>query len=195
MTSPRIAPLTHSPAIRDLLADILIDVVANGGSVSFMHPLSREAAESFWDAALAAAERGERVVLGAWDGDALVGTVSVLLDLPPNQPHRAEIAKMMTRVGHRGSGVATSLMRVAEDLAVQRGRTLLVLDTASDGGASALYERLGFTLAGEIPDFAFKPLGGLSGTRLYWKRVGALADEALGAGPGDRHRDAGGPVA
>jgi len=68
--------------------------------------------------------------------------------------------------------VAASLMRAAEELAVKRGRSLLVLDTATDGGASTLYERLGFTLAGEIPDYALKPHGGLSGTKIYWKRIG-----------------------
>ncbi|TIU71119.1 MAG: GNAT family N-acetyltransferase, partial [Mesorhizobium sp.] len=108
----------------------------------------------------------------AWDGEALVGTVTLLLDFPPNQPHRAEIAKLMTRVDHRGKGVATRLMSAAESLAVEKGRTLLVLDTATEEGASGLYERLGFTLAGEIPDFALKPHGGLTGTLIYWKRIG-----------------------
>jgi ribosomal protein S18 acetylase RimI-like enzyme len=102
----------------------------------------------------------------------LVGTVTLLLDCPPNQPHRAEIAKLMTCLSHRGRGVAGLLMQAAENLAVKRGRTLLVLDTATDGGASTLYERLGFTLAGEIPDYALKPHGGLTGTKIYWKRIG-----------------------
>ncbi len=105
-------------------------------------------------------------------GDRIVGTVTLLLDLPPNQPHRAEIAKMMTLPSFRGRGIATALMAQAETLAVERGRTLLVLDTATQDGASRLYERVGFTFAGEIPDFALKPHGGLTGTRLYWKRIG-----------------------
>jgi ribosomal protein S18 acetylase RimI-like enzyme len=79
---------------------------------------------------------------------------------------------MMTRISHRGRGVATALMHAAERLAIERARTLLVLDTATDGGAAALYERLGFTLTGEIPDYALKPHGGLSGTLIYWKRLG-----------------------
>ena len=83
-------------------------------------------------------------MLGAFDGEHLIGTVTLLLDLPPNQPHRAEIAKMMTRISHRGRGVATALMREAEAIAVARGRTLLVLDTAVEDGASWLYERMGF---------------------------------------------------
>jgi ribosomal protein S18 acetylase RimI-like enzyme len=172
MAEIQIAPLTASPQIREALSEILVEVVANGGSVSFMHPLAAEAADAFWERSLAAAARGERVVLGAFDGERLVGTVTLLLDLPPNQPHRAEVAKLMTRVSHRGRGVAKALMRAAECVAVERGRTLLVLDTAADGGASGLYEGLGYTLAGVIPDYAYKPHGGLTATRFYWKRPG-----------------------
>jgi ribosomal protein S18 acetylase RimI-like enzyme len=173
MSAIEIRALDACSDIRDMLSDILIETVARGGSVSFMHPLQPEAATAFWDGALAAAGRDERIILGAWDGDVLAGTVTLLLDCPPNQPHRAEIAKMMTRLSHRGRGVATALMRAAEQLAIERKRTLLVLDTATDGGAAGLYEKLGFTLAGEIPDYALKPLGGLSGTLLYWKRIGS----------------------
>jgi ribosomal protein S18 acetylase RimI-like enzyme len=166
-----IEALTATPKIRAMLSEILIEVVANGGSVGFMHPLTPEAAEAYWDSALAAAARDERVVLGAWDGEVLAGTVTLLLDCPPNQPHRAEISKLMTRLRHRGRGVAAALMRAAEAMAVDRARTLLVLDTATDGGASELYEGLGYTLTGEIPDYALKPHGGLTGTRIYWKRL------------------------
>ncbi len=135
-----IRALKASPDILRALSEILVETVASGGSVSFMHPLAPEAALAFWQGSLAAAGRGERIVLGAFDGDELIGTVTLLLDLPPNQPHRAEIAKMMTRVSHRGRGVATALMRAAERLAAERGRTLLVLDTAVEDGASRLYE-------------------------------------------------------
>jgi ribosomal protein S18 acetylase RimI-like enzyme len=173
-----IEALSASPKIREMLSAILIEVVANGGSVSFMHPLAPEAAGAFWDDALAAVARDERIVLGAWDGEVLAGTVTLLLDCPPNQPHRAEIAKLMTRLSHRGRGVAAALMRAAEGWAVKRGRTLLVLDTATEGGASGLYEGLGFTLTGEIPDYALKPHGGLTGTLIYWKRIGGKAEKA-----------------
>jgi len=161
---------------RDVLARLLVATVADGGSVSFMHPLSPERAVAFWEHAFAAAKRGERAIFGAWDGEELVATVTLLLDLPENQPHRAEIAKMMTAASRRGRGIATALLEAVETAAVALGRTLLVLDTASDGGASALYERCGFTLAGEIPDYAFKPLGGLTGTKVYWKRIGRSGD-------------------
>ena len=172
MPEIKIAPLKASPQICGALSEILVEVVANGGSVSFMHPLELEVADTFWERSLAAATRGERIVLGAFDDDRLVGTVTLLLDCPPNQPHRAEIAKLMTRMSHRRRGVAKALMRAAERVAVERARTLLVLDTAADGGAATLYEGLGFTLAGVIPDYALKPHGGLTATMLYWKRPG-----------------------
>ncbi|TPL74847.1 GNAT family N-acetyltransferase [Mesorhizobium sp. B2-3-15] len=170
-----IGPLTASRETLAQLTDLLVETVAAGGSVSFMHPLASDAACAFWETSLAAAARGQRVVLGAWDGGALVGTVTLLLDCPPNQPHRAEIAKLMTSVVQRGRGVGTRLMRAAEHLAAGKGRTLLVLDTASEEGASGLYEKLGFTLAGEVPDYALKPHGGLTGTLIYWKRIGTAS--------------------
>jgi ribosomal protein S18 acetylase RimI-like enzyme len=178
MSTIEIKALSDSPKTCEMLSGLLTEVVANGGSVSFMHPLDPDAARAFWAGALAAAARDERIVLGAWDGETLTGTVTLLLDCPPNQPHRAEIAKLMTRVSYRGRGVAVALMRVAEDLAAKRGRTLLVLDTATDGGASTLYENLGFILAGEIPDYALKPHGGLTGTKIYWKRIGGKNEMA-----------------
>jgi ribosomal protein S18 acetylase RimI-like enzyme len=170
-THIRIAALTAAPAIRTALSTMLIETVAHGGSVSFLHPLAPETADTFWRDSLAAAARGERILFGAFDGESLVGTVTLLLGLPPNQPHRAEIAKMMTRVSHRHRGIATALLAAAERAAIAHGRWLLVLDTAVDEGASGLYERVGFTLSGIIPDYAYKPHGGLTGTMLYWKRL------------------------
>ncbi|WP_426104962.1 GNAT family N-acetyltransferase [Massilia sp. TSP1-1-2] len=170
-------------ACRDTLGQLttlLVEVVADGGSVSFMAPLAPEAAGAFWEHALAAAGRGERVVLGAWDGDVLAGTVTLIVDCPPNQPHRAEIGKLMTRPAYRGRGIAARLMTHVEACAVRLAKTLLVLDTATEGGAAPLYERFGFTFAGEIPDYALKPHGGLTGTKLYWKRLSLPASLAGG---------------
>lgn len=175
MSDIQIKALNASPETCAQLCEIIIEVVANGGSVSFMHPLEPERAQAFWNGALAAADRGERVVLGAFDGELLVGSVTLLLDCPPNQPHRGEIAKMMTRLRYRNRGIASRLLRHAEALAIERGRSLLVLDTAVDEGASGLYEKLGYTYAGTIPDYALKPHGGLTGTMLYWKRLPATA--------------------
>jgi ribosomal protein S18 acetylase RimI-like enzyme len=163
--------LKSSPDNCATLSDMLIEAVKNGGSVSFMHPLALQTAEAFWRDALAAADRGERIVLGAFDGEDLIGTVTLVLNLAQNQPHRAEIVKMMTRVSHRHRGIATLLLREAERMAIARGRWLLVLDTAEDEGAAGLYERMGFQLTGLIPDYALKPHGGLTGTLIYWKRL------------------------
>jgi ribosomal protein S18 acetylase RimI-like enzyme len=168
-----IVPLRSSPEVVSALAETLIETVANGGSVSFMHPLAPEAAAAFWAKSLAAADAGERVVLGAMENGELVGTVTLLLDCPPNQPHRGEIAKMMVRISRRGRGVARALMVEAERIARERGRTLLTLDTADEDGAGPFYEKLGFVRAGVIPGYAFKPLGGLCGTIIYWKRLAA----------------------
>ena len=171
MTAFAIRPLAASPKTLDALADILVETVAAGGSVLFMHPLARADARGFWEKALGAAVRGERIVLGAYDGESLISTVSLLLDTPPNQQHRAEIGKMMTHPQHRGRGAAKALLIEAEALAVEKGRTLINLDTAAEEGGAPLYEKMGYVFAGEIPDFAFKPHGGLTATRIYWKRL------------------------
>ncbi|MCE1235999.1 MAG: GNAT family N-acetyltransferase [Hyphomicrobiales bacterium] len=173
LAAPRIEPLADTPAIRAALADLLIETVAAGGSVTFLHPLAREEAEAFWAGSLAAAARGERIVYGAFDGERLVSTLTLLLASPQNQPHRGELAKMMTRVVDRGRGHAMALIRRAERDAIARGKTLLMLDTASDAGAAGLYEKAGFSFAGEIPDYALKPHGGLTGACFYWKRIGS----------------------
>ncbi len=171
MADIQIRALKSSPETCATLSEMLVEAVTNGGSVSFMHPLPLQTADAFWRDALAAADRGERIILGAFDGKSLIGTVTLVLNLAQNQPHRAEIVKMMTRVSHRHRGVATALLREAERIAIARGRWLLVLDTAEDEGAAGLYERMGFQLTGLIPDYALKPHGGLTGTLIYWKRL------------------------
>ena len=166
-----VVALRSSPEVIAALAEILIETVAAGGSVSFMHPLAPDVADAFWTQSLAAAEAGGRVVLGALQDEQLLGTVTLLLDTPPNQPHRGDIAKMMTRVSWRGRGIARALMIEAERIARERGRTLLTLDTAEEDGAGPFYEKLGYIRAGVIPDYALKPHGGLCGTIIYWKRI------------------------
>jgi GNAT superfamily N-acetyltransferase len=168
----RMATLTCQPPVVAALADLMIEVVANGGSISFMHPLAPQKAVAFWEASLAGADRGERIVLGAFEGEELIATVTLLLDCPPNQPHRGEIAKMMTRVSYRGRGVARTLLQEAERLAAEHGKTLLNLDTAEEEGAGGMYEKAGYQRVGVIPDFALKPHGGLTGTIIYYKRIG-----------------------
>ncbi|MBB6109869.1 hypothetical protein SAMN05421821_105291 [Mucilaginibacter lappiensis] len=171
MSEIKIKPLNNTPETLTALSTILVEVVANGGSVGFMHPLTLAEANNFWTSSLAAADRGERIVLGAFDDDELVATVTLLLSLPPNQPHRAEIAKMMTRISYRSRGIAKALLQAAEQLAIEHNRSLLVLDTAQEEGASGLYEKQSFNLTGIIPDYALKPHGGLTATMIYWKRI------------------------
>jgi ribosomal protein S18 acetylase RimI-like enzyme len=168
-----IVALRPTPEAVSALADLLVEAVANGASVHFMHPLAPEVARGFWARSLAAAEAGERVVLGAMEGGDLVGTVTLHLDTPENQPHRAEIAKLMTRVRRRGRGVGRALMREAERVARERGRTLLTLDTATEEGAGPFYEKLGFIEAGIIPGYALRPRGGACGAIFYYKPIGA----------------------
>jgi len=166
-----IAPLTDTPAIRAGLRDLLMDVVDAGGLVHFMAPLSPADADVFWDGALKSASRGERLMFGAFDGTLLTGTVTILLNSPPNAPHRAEVAKMMTLSSHRRRGIARALLRHAEREGLKHGKTLLVLDTAAEGGSSALYESEGFSFMGGMPDHAYRPHGGFCATRFYYKQV------------------------
>ena len=166
-----IAPLANRPETVDALAKLIVSVVADGASVSFMHPLPIEEASRFWAASLVEAEARRRVLLGAWLDERLVGTVTLLLDLPPNQPHRAEIAKLITALDVRNRGIARALMAEAERIARAEGRSLLTLDTASERGAAGFYEKMGFTACGRIPDFALTPYGALCDTILYFKRI------------------------
>jgi ribosomal protein S18 acetylase RimI-like enzyme len=155
------------------LADVLIDCVEGGASVGFMLPLTLERAEAFWAGMLAGATRGERIVLVAEERDtgAVVGTVQVILRAPENQPHRGEIAKMLVHRRARRHGIGEALMRAAEAAAVEEGKTLLVLDTAS-ADAERLYERLGWQRVGVIPRYALWPGGGYVHTIVYYKELG-----------------------
>jgi ribosomal protein S18 acetylase RimI-like enzyme len=168
----QIEKLKSNPEVIVELANLLIEIVADGGSVGFMHPLSKKTAVAFWESSMAAADRGERIVLGARKNGKLIATVSLLTNCPENQPHRAEIAKLMTAVSCRGRGVARRLVTEAERMAVDMGKTLLNLDTAADEGAAGFYESLGFHKTGVIPDYALKPHGGLTDTIIYWKKIG-----------------------
>jgi ribosomal protein S18 acetylase RimI-like enzyme len=177
----QICPLSPDPGVVAALAAILTEVVADGGSVSFMHPLEPAVAAEFWRRSLAAAAGGGRVVLGARVAGELVATVTLDLATPDNQRHRAEIAKLMTRPSHRGRGFARALMQEAERLAALAGRTLLTLDTAEEDGAAELYESIGYERAGRIPDYARKPHGGLTATILYFKRLRGSAGVSHGS--------------
>jgi len=156
----------------DGLADVLIDCVEGGASVSFMYPLSREHAVAFWRQVAQGVAAGQRAVLVAEDGHGICGTVQLVLAQPDNQPHRADLAKMLVHRRARRQGLGAELMRAAEATARACGKTLLVLDAVTDGDAARLYERLGWVRVGEIPGYALWPRGGLCGTTYYYRELG-----------------------
>ena len=149
--------------LHDVLPDmcrILIDSVAEGAAISFMHPLSMAEAQAFWiQSVLPDLKEGGRLVLVAEVGGRCVGTVQVLLAMPPNQPHRAEIAKMIVHPDTRRQGLARALMHAALDMAREAGKTLVTLDTRTGDAAEPLYAAVGFETAGVIPGFALDPDG------------------------------------
>jgi GNAT superfamily N-acetyltransferase len=157
----------------DGLAAVLHDCVEGGASVSYMAPFSLGDARSAFEGFVAEAELGRRLVVAAFDAGELVGTVQVILELPPNQPHRGEIAKLLVRRSARRRGIARRLMERAEAEAVAEGKTLLVLDTVTGDPAEALYEGMGWTRVGVVPNFALYPDGRPCATTFFWK---ALAD-------------------
>jgi len=153
------------------LSDVLIDCVEGGASVSFMLPMSRAKAETFWRGAAAGVARGERVVLSAEDETgSIVGTVQVILAQPENQPHRGDLAKMLVHRRARRRGVGAALLVAAERSALDAGKTLLVLDTASDD-AERLYARQGWQRCGQIPNYALLPDGTPCATTYFFKSL------------------------
>ena len=154
----------------DGLADVLIHCVEGGASVSFMHPLPRERAVAFWRRVGQGVAAGERALLIAEDPRGVCGTVQLVLEQPENQPHRAELSKMLVHRRARRQGLGAALMQAAEVTARECGKTLLVLDTAS-ADAERLYERRGWVRVGVIPDFALLPRGGLCGTTVYYRNL------------------------
>ncbi len=152
------------------LADVLIDCVDGGASVSFMHPLARDKALAFWSRVAEGAARGERALLVAEDDAGIVGTVQLVLDQPENQPHRADLSKMLVHRRARRRGIGALLMQAAENLARESGKSLLVLDTASLD-AERLYERSGWQRCGTIPGFALWPHGGRCDTVFFYREL------------------------
>jgi GNAT superfamily N-acetyltransferase len=156
----------------DKLAGVLIDCVEGGASVSFMHPLPRDRAVAFWRRVAQAVAAGERALLVAEDAQGLCGTVQLVFDLPENQPHRADLAKMLVHRRARRQVLGAALMRAAEATARECGKTLLVLDAVTGGDAARLYERLGWERVGVIPGYALLPQGGLCDTTVYYRNLG-----------------------
>jgi GNAT superfamily N-acetyltransferase len=156
---------------RSALAEVLLDCVEGGASVSYMAPLAKETAQAAFAAIEPEVESGRRVLLAAFTEDALVGTVQIAAAAPPNQPHRADIAKLLVRRSARKRGVGRMLMERAEIEARAEGKTLLVLDTVTGDAAERLYERLGWMRVGVIPNYALYPDGRPCDTTIFCKAL------------------------
>ncbi|HEY2024632.1 GNAT family N-acetyltransferase [Paraburkholderia sp.] len=156
----------------DALADVLIDCVEGGASVSFMLPLSREKAQRFWRGVAEGVARGERALLIAEDGDGdIVGTVQLITAQPENQPHRADVAKMLVHRKARRRGVGHDLITAIDRVAREEDKSVLVLDTVTGGDAERLYQRAGWQPVGNVPNYALMPDGEFCGTTFYCKQL------------------------
>lgn len=159
------------------LADVLMDCVEGGASVSFLLPLERQQALAFWASVASATASGSRALLVAEDGAGICGTAQLILAQPPNQPHRADVSKVLVHRRARQRGVGALLMRAVEETALACGKNLLVLDTVTGSAAQRLYERLGWVRVGDIPRYALMPTGEPCSTTYYYRDLG-------GASPG-----------
>lgn len=164
-----------APAEGDIagLVDVLVDVVRGGASVGFMASLTASSAQEFWRRVAGQVTAGDRALLVAEDEAGIVGTVQLVLRQPDNQPHRADLAKMLVHRRARRQGLAGRLLRAAEDVAREHGRTLLVLDTVTGGDAERLYRRAGWQYCGVIPGYALMPDGTLCDTTVFYRRLAA----------------------
>ena len=163
------APVAESAL--EQLADVLVDCVEGGASVSFMSPFSHQQALAFFGKIAGTVASGDTVLLAARLGGRIVGTVQLGLDTPPNQPHRADIKKLLVHRSCRGHGVGAALMAQVEEEARRRGRWLLVLDTVPGENGHRLYLRAGWTQTGLVPNYALFPDGRLCDTAIMWKRL------------------------
>lgn len=171
MTVRRLGANEAAAAVEPL-ADVLIDCVEGGASVSFMLPLARDKALSFWRGVAASVERGERALLVAEDAAGrIVGTVQLIMAMPDNQPHRADVAKMLVHRRARRAGIARRLMAALDEVAKEEGKSVLVLDTVTGGDAERLYERVGWQRAGVVPKYALMPDGEWCATTFFYKHL------------------------
>jgi GNAT superfamily N-acetyltransferase len=158
-------------AMAAALADVTKDCVDGGASIGFMHPFTRERAASLWKKVGSDVAAGRRALLVAEDDDGVCGTVQLIFDLPENQPHRADLAKMQVHRRVRRRGVGAALLRAAEQAARECGKTLLVLDAVTDGDAARLYASHGWVRVGDIPEYALYPEGGYCSTTVFYRRL------------------------
>ena len=171
MTSIVSLSRTDALAAVSQLSEVLIDCVHGGASVSFLPPLDRSRADAFWRSVADAVDKRGAIILVAMLGERIAGTVLVEPAGAPNQPHRADVAKMLVHSDFRRRGLGAALMRAAESHALAAGKTLLVLDTQTGGDAERLYGRLGWQRVGEIPGFALLPEGTACATTIFYKRL------------------------
>ncbi|HEX3272062.1 MAG TPA: GNAT family N-acetyltransferase [Ktedonobacterales bacterium] len=168
-----IAPLdpSHAEGLLDALDTLLRDAVASGASVGFLPPLKPEESRAFWQETLDEVATGTRLALGAWLDEQLVGTVHLALATKPNGRHRGEVQKLLVHTSARRQGIAQKLLEAIERVALDSGRTLLVLDTEQGSDAERLYRRVGYTEAGVIPRFAATTAGPLTATVIFYKEL------------------------
>jgi ribosomal protein S18 acetylase RimI-like enzyme len=159
----------EEPGLLDTLGRLLVDCVADGASVGFLAPLPVDEARAYWSSALS--RPGARTFVAHDEDDALVGVVQLLAAQMPNQPHRADVAKLMVHPGARRRGVARALLATLEDEATRLGLWVLVLDTETGSAAESAYERLGWERVGTIPDYALDPRGRLHATTFFTRRL------------------------
>jgi acetyltransferase len=168
---PAIEPFPANPTAAELagLAALLRDAVEGGASVGFMVPLPEDEVSRFWTDVLAEVAAGHRLLLVAREAGRVIGGIQLELAQRPNSRHRAEVQKLLVLRSHRGRGIGSALMAVAEDFARLQRRTLLVLDTSATGNAIGLYTRCGYTRVGVIPRYAKDPDGPFIDTVVYYK--------------------------
>jgi GNAT superfamily N-acetyltransferase len=171
VTGIRVLDVDDCDAFTAQLSEILIDAIDGGAAVNFAGPVSRAEADHFWACVADDIADGERVLLGAFLGDDLVGTVQLALDTPPNQPHRADVVKLLVHRRARKRGVGRGLLLAVEEEARTHGRTLLTLDALTGSDAERLYVACGYARVGTIPDYALLPRGGPAATTLFYKKL------------------------
>ena len=155
----------------EALTDVLIDCIDGNAGVSFLHPLAPDRARAFWRGVAADVAEGARALLVAEDSSGIVGTVQLVLRQPENQPHRADLSKMLVHRRARRMGLGAALLEAAEETARACGKSLLVLDTNTGSDAERLYARMGWVRVGTIPGYSVQPRGGLRATTLFYKTL------------------------
>lgn len=149
------------------LSEMLIETVQEGASIGFLPPLAKEGADAYWVSAI----NEDVQLLAAFLGEEIAGTVQIHYCSKPNGMHRAEIAKLITHPQFRRMGIARKLMLAAEKMALDRDRSLLVLDTRKGDPSNLLYASLGFIQAGSIPQYALSEDGSYDATNIYYKMI------------------------